>query len=327
MYVLMDVPPSHTTGSAPWPELVVAMATFRRPACVDRVLPELVRQVKEYPGDASILVVDNDPDAGARDQVEAWSAEQVRYLHEPVAGIAAARNRALSAADPAEVLLFVDDDELPLDGWVQRMVGSWRDWQCAGVAGPVLARYESVQPDAWIQGSGVFDRRQRATGTVVAGAGSGNLLLHLPTLASMDLRFDEKFGLSGGSDTMLTRDLSRRGGVIRWCDEAEVYDYQSPDRVSRSWVLRRSFRTGNDWSRVMLALTPGPAQKGRERLGLSARGFYRALGGAATRLRGHLRSDVSAQARGACMIATGLGTLTGAWGLVWVEYGRQPTRS
>ncbi|MCW2812119.1 MAG: hypothetical protein JWP61_2577 [Friedmanniella sp.] len=326
MYGLMDRPPSDTTSSPSWPTLVVAMATFRRPDCVDRILPELVRQVTAYPGSASVVVVDNDPEAGAREQVTAWRQEPVRYVHEPAAGIAAARNRALAEAGDAEVLLFVDDDELPLERWVDRMVGSWRQWRCAGVAGPVLARYESVQPDEWIQGSGVFDRRQLPTGTVVAGAGSGNLLLHLPTLASYDLRFDEEFGLSGGSDTMLTRDLSRRGGVIRWCDEAEVYDYQSPDRVSRRWVLRRSFRTGNDWSRVMLALTKGPAATLAQRLELTARGLYRAVGGVATRVRGQLGSDVPAQARGACMVATGLGTVTGAWGVVWVEYGRKPQR-
>ena len=40
-------------------------------------------------------MVDNDPQGGAREQVEAYPAEWVRYVHEPEPGIAAARNRAL----------------------------------------------------------------------------------------------------------------------------------------------------------------------------------------------------------------------------------------
>src|SRR5215213_9640016 len=95
------------TGLRAMPSVVVAMATYRRPACLSRILPELVRQTSSYVGSASILVVDNDPDESARDAVIAWADQGVRYVHEPKPGIAAARNKALAEAGDAELLLFV----------------------------------------------------------------------------------------------------------------------------------------------------------------------------------------------------------------------------
>ena len=253
--------------------MVIAAATFRRPEALQRLLPEVVRQSDEYAGESFVLIVDNDPAAGATDQVRAWSSRGVRYVHEPHPGIAAARNRALAEGAAADLLVFIDDDGLPLDGWLQHLVDTWLRYRSAGVSGPVLARFEGGEPEPWVANSGVFDRTTRATGTLVGGAGSGNLLLQLSELRDRNLIFDEEFGLSGGSDTMLTHALIKDGGQIRWCDEAEIYDYNSADRLSRRWVLKRSFRTGNDWSRVALALTRSRLERWAESAELTARGL------------------------------------------------------
>ena len=281
MYVVVTVPPtssndldgSSTAKPASLPSVVIAAATFRRPAALARLLPELVRQADEYGGEAFVLIVDNDPAGGAGDQVRAWASRGVRYVHEPHPGIAAARNRALVEGAAADLLAFIDDDGLPRDGWLQHLVDTWRRYRCAGVSGPVLARFESGEPEPWVANSGVFDRKRRATGTLVGGAGTGNLLLQLSELRDRNLIFDEKFGLSGGSDTMLTHALIMDGGQIRWCDEAEIYDYQSPDRLSRRWVVKRSFRTGNVWSRVALALTKSRLERLAQSAELIARGL------------------------------------------------------
>ncbi len=298
------------------------MATFQRPKCLSRILPELVAQTQGYPGSAEVLVVDNDPAAGAREEASLWADRAVRYVHEPSPGIAAARNRALVEAGNAELLLFIDDDGLPLPGWVDHLVGTWLQWRCAGVSGPVLARFEGGVPEPWVAESGVFDRTIRPTGSLVGGAGSGNLLLHLPQLRELGLDFDEEFGLTGGSDTMLTHAMIARGAQIRWCDEAEVYDFQSPDRLSRDWVRRRSFRTGNDWSRVALALAPSGFSRMLEQGELVLRGLKKVVTGGVNQVRGVATSNVRRQATGACEVSSGLGAISGALGGVSVEYGR-----
>lgn len=314
--------------SAPsWPEVVVAVATYRRPAPLRRLLPELVAQRSAYPGQASVLVVDNDPDGGARDQVTAWADASVRYVHEPRPGIAAARNRALAGAGTADLLLFVDDDGLPTAGWLVAMVAAWRRWHPTAVSGPAVPRFEDGEPDPWVAGSGVFDRTVRPTGALVGGASTANLLLDLAQLRRFGLEFDEAFGLTGGSDTMLTHAVVAAGGTIRWCDEAEVLDFHSADRMTPAWVRRRSYRTGNDWSRVALALRPPGARRLLERAELVARGAVRGATGLANSARGLARGDVGRRALGSCQVQTALGVVGGALGVVSVEYGRPSVRA
>ena len=305
--------------------MVVAVATYRRPAALARLLPELVAQLDAYAGPGSVVVVDNDPAGGARDQVAAWADRGVRYVHEPSPGIAAARNRALASSGEAALLLFVDDDGLPTPGWLDRMVEAWLRWHPTAVSGPAVPRFEQGEPDAWVAGSGVFERTVRASGTLLGGASSSNLLLDLTQLRAYGLGFDEAFGLTGGSDTMLTHAIVAAGGEIRWCDEAEVLDFHSVDRMTHAWVRRRSYRTGNDWSRVALALRdPGPRRLA-ERLELLARGAVRGATGLANQARGTLRGDIGRRALGSCQVSTAIGVVGGALGVVSVEYGRPKT--
>ena len=311
-------------NAAALPNVVVAMATYRRPDCLARILPELVRQTTSYPGAGSVLVVDNDPEGGAYREVLSWADRGVRYAHEPKPGVAAARNKALAEAGDAEVLVFVDDDGLPLDDWLAELIGHWRQWGCAAVAGPVIPRCESGEPDEWVASSGILDRVKRPTGALVQGAGTGNLLLHLPQLRSYGLSFDEEFGLSGGSDTMLTHALIKLGGQIRWCDEAEVYDYFPASRLNRRWILKRSLRTGNDWSRVALALASSPTARMVQRVDLTARGLVRIGRGLIRYVAGAAGAGIAHRATGARMLATGVGVISGAFGFVWVEYRRKP---
>jgi glycosyltransferase involved in cell wall biosynthesis len=252
----------------------------------------------------------------------------VRYVHEPRPGIAAARNRALAEAGDAEVLVFVDDDELPTPSWLQQLIDHWMQWRCTAVAGPVIPRFEGGEPDPWVVGCGVFDRASRPTGTPVPGAATNNLLLHLPQLRKLDLGFDEEFGLSGGSDSMLTRTMVKKGAVIRWCDEAAVWDYVPAARTTRSWVLKRSLRTGNGWSRVALALSGSPRRQWSVRLDLTLRGLVRIARGLRNLLLGTITWSIRHRAVGACQVATGVGVLLGAYGFISMEYLRrnEPTR-
>ena len=90
-------------------------------------------------------------------------------------------------------------------------------------------------------------------------AGTGNLLLDLEQVRAHGLRFDERFGLTGGSDTLFTRTLIDRGGRIVWSSAAGLVDKVPAQRLTRKWVLNRQYRFGNTWSRTSLELVdPGP---------------------------------------------------------------------
>jgi succinoglycan biosynthesis protein ExoM len=154
------------------------------------------------------------------------------------------------------------------------------------------------------------------------GAASGNLLLDLRELERLELRFDDRFGLTGGSDTMLTRTLIRRGGQIRWCDEAEAYEPVPPERATRRWALARRTRTGNAWSRVHLFLAESRSERARVRISLTALGVAQILRGGARAALGVATRDLPRRANGALEAAAGRGVLGGAYGGVIYEYRR-----
>lgn len=306
------------------PPVMVAVATFRRNDDLRDLLPLLATAAGEISPPASVLIVDNDPAAGARELV---GASDAAYVHEPEPGIAAARNRALAEAGRrgAGLIVFLDDDERPTPGWLAALVQGWQAWGSAGVAGPVITRF-TQPPDAWVLGSGTFEPRGHAHGGSLPAAATNNLLLDLAQLDRHGLEFDPRYGLSGGSDSKLTRQMTSLGLEIRWTTAATVTEVMPAPRTSRAWVRRRHLRTGNVWSRVALDLAGSTVRRGATRLSLTARGLHRAGRGLLGVLIGLLTSDIGRRARGECDLATACGVVLGVVGIDRVEY-RRPGRA
>jgi succinoglycan biosynthesis protein ExoM len=302
------------------PSVVVAVLTYRRPADLAVALPQLRAQAALLDPPAAVLVVDNDPDAGARETVAGFPG--IRYAHETTPGIAAARNRALDEA-AEDLLVFIDDDERPSARWLPALLATYLDGRPTGVVGPVMSEF-AQPPEPWIVAGRFFDRRRPATGTEVQVAATNNLLLDLAAVRSLGLRFDERFGLTGGSDTLFTRQLVRRGGRLVWCAEAGVVDVVPPERLTRRWVLRRAFRSGNGASVVEVELAGSVRERARVRSRQVGQGLARLAGGAVRVAAGYATGSVARQASGTRNLARGAGLVTGAFGHVFTEYARRP---
>lgn len=301
--------------------VVVAVLTYRRPEDLAAVLPLLVRQAQMCADSVEVLVVDNDPDAGARRTVSAFPGP-VRYVHEPTPGIAAARNRALDAAGPADVLVFVDDDERPSERWLPLLLEHWKDSGATAVVGPVVSEYDGTMSD-WVRAGEFFRRRRLPTGTAITVAATNNLLLDLAWVNRHRLRFDQQFGLAGGEDTLFTRRIISLGGSMEWNDEAIVLDRVPAERLSARWVLQRAFSSGNAWSRVALHLTRTPAEAWWTRIVLTGRGVPRLVVGLLRTALGLVTRRAGHQAKGLRTAARGAGMLSGACGYVYSEYRRR----
>jgi hypothetical protein len=309
------------TGHGSGATSVVAVLTYRRTEFLPALLDELVAQAGTVVPRAAILVVDNDPDAGAADVVGAWAAQGVRYVHEPRPGISAARNRALAEASDADALVFLDDDELPSAGWLAGLITAWRAWDCAAVAGPVSARLE-VPADPWILGTGVFDRRRLPTGARLTGAGAGNLLLDLRQVAALGLTFDERLGLTGGEDTLFTHALAAAGAELRWCDEAEAVEFVPAGRITRRWVRQRCFRSAGSLSRAEVRLAGGPARRWWTRAVVLAKAGVRMLLSSVAYLSAVARRSDTARGSAVATLVSYAGLVVGAFGFVSAEYAR-----
>ena len=339
--------------------LTIAMLTYRRNEYLAQVIPQLLEQADDVSGPdatAGVLIVDNDPQAGARAVVEAARAalgsdpaespeplgeddsavsaltSRLVYVHEPEPGIVAGRNRALSEARGSDALVFIDDDEIPSPGWLASLVSTWRSQECAAVTGPTPPTFE-VTPSPWVTASGAFDSWEAADGAQVRSADTGNLLLDLGVVERLGLRFDPRYGLTGGEDSLFTRQLTRAGGVIRFAAGAVVTKRVPAARARRTWVLERSLRSGSSWARVRID-TAGPADGGasgrlarfRLRLGYGAKGLAKAGIDGARAGVARIRGDVPAQARYEVSSRGGLGMVVGALGVHVREYGRPRRR-
>lgn len=313
--------------------IVVAVLTYCRPDDLKLALPRLAAQAQSVgapdfsgPVPASVLVIDNDPAASARTTVEKFArtlpSGLIRYVHEPKPGIAAARNRALAESSTKDLLVFIDDDETPSVRWLAQLLDLQRSRGAAAVVGPVISEYEH-EPEAWITAGRFFQRRRLATGTPVTIAATNNLLLHLPQIRQMKLEFDERFGLSGGSDTLFTRQLVKRGGTMLWCDEAVVVDRVPTGRLTRDWVLRRALRSGNSATRVSLELEGKALPRLAARGASIASGAVRLAGGTVQLVAGVIARSEAHKARGLRTAARGLGMASGAFGYVYSEYRRR----
>jgi succinoglycan biosynthesis protein ExoM len=306
--------------SAPSDCTVIGVLTFRRNADLIVAIPPLLREAATINPPATVLIIDNDPDAGAQAVVRPFAQQGVRYIHESEPGIAAARNRALTDA-ATRFLAFIDDDMHPEEGWLAALLHTQEQTGAAVVAGPVFPEYAD-EPDEWVRAGRFFVRRRMPTGTPLTIAASGNMLLDLPQIAALGLRFDPRFGLLGGSDHLFSRALAKRGAQMVWCDEAIAFDRVPAARATRKWVLRRAFRSGNSQILVSLALAESRLERVGVRVGATVGGSARVVVGALRCGAGVLSGAMVHRARGRRMQHRGAGMIAGAFGHAYVEYAR-----
>lgn len=300
--------------------VTIAMLTYRRPDDLRAVVPLLLEQASQVSDRVELLVVDNDPDGGAAGTVAAFG-DPVRYVHEPTPGIAAGRNRALDASGGADLLIFIDDDERPTPGWLAFLLDAYRSSGAAAVVGPVVSEM-AVPLEPWVEAGRFFDRRRLPTGTPIDVAATNNLLLDMTVVRRLGLRFDAAFGLSGGSDTLFTRQLAASGAAMVWCDEAIVTDVVPAERTTRQWVLHRARRSGNSASRCEVVLAGSAPKRFAVRARCVALGALRVVTGTGRSVLGRVaRSDVH-DAKGQRTAARGRGMISGALGSVVFDYAR-----
>jgi glycosyltransferase involved in cell wall biosynthesis len=227
---------------------LIAIASYRRPEGLRRLLDSLQRAIGSM--DVDILVVDNDSEESARPIAAGHSARPV-YVVEPAPGIAEARNRALQHFDDRyRSLVFVDDDEWVSPSWLETLTAYAGQTGAGVVTGPVESVFPAPPPD-WVRRGGFIQRPILRTGRDLPWAATNNtLLLREAWLRAGSPRFDPAFSVTGGSDADFFRGIAKSGVRILYCAEALVFEEVTPDRVSLRWVRRRAIRTGMARTRV-----------------------------------------------------------------------------
>lgn len=308
--------------------VAVCVITYRRPEGLERLLEGLdgltFRHESPEP-DVKVIVIDNDPGGSARALCEKERSEfkwPIEYDVEPNRGIPYARNKAITRAQRtgADFLVFVDDDEVPRPSWMDELLRVQSAHDADAVYGAVLPRFEADVPLWVVEGrffEHVFVRSGYDTGHPLELADTNNVLVRSNVFKEMGKNFDERFALTGGSDTHFFMRVYRAGYKIVWAADAVVDDWIPNSRANAGWILQRAYRLGNTRSLCELDLQcssagwVAPAVKGLGRI-----------------IQGGLLLPVSpvlgryALVGAAQKICYGAGRLAGIFGVRYEEYRR-----
>ncbi|MCB5364551.1 glycosyltransferase family 2 protein [Pusillimonas sp. CC-YST705] len=251
-------------NAVPAPCVSICVCTYKRPHLIDGLMQALQSQ-SALGRVLEIIVVDNDPQRSAMPALKRWQAQSVVPLvalscAEP--NISLARNTAIHQA-AGIWLAFIDDDELPVETWLAQLLKSAEAGGVDAVFGPVLPRYPETAPQ-WVVQGGFFERRRLPSGAPVGkeDVRSGNVLIRREALLAEAGPFDAAFGRTGGEDTLLfSRMLDRQASFV-WNDEAVVFEPVEANRMNARWLLRRAYRGGQTYIRVVMLTRAGANRAG-----------------------------------------------------------------
>jgi hypothetical protein len=242
--------------SPPALAICLAIVTRGRPQPLGELLQALLQIERPAKSQLHFLVIDNDPKGSAETvfgEFAAKAIEPASYHVEAGHGIPLARNRALREAAKlrSDVLVFIDDDEIPALDWLANLVAHYRKTGGELIGGPVRMRTDS-HPSltawqrvvyrstvAWVNRKARKANRYSASGQVVTVV-TNNWLGDMRFIAANDLRFEPGFAASGSSDTAFFRAAMQRGARHGWCPEAIVYDRPPLGRLSLRYQFRRA---------------------------------------------------------------------------------------
>jgi glycosyltransferase involved in cell wall biosynthesis len=224
------------------PRYLIAVATYRRPMQLRRLLDSLEQSVD--PNHVDVLVVDNDADASAKSIVYQHSLSP-RYVVEPERGIASARNRALDEfGEQFTAIIYVDDDEWVEEGWFQTLIAYRGDVGADIVQGPVVTMLGDDAPN-WVRAGRYFQRPIPPSGSDCTSVATNNVLLTREAWQRAGApRFDSAFSSTGGSDFDFFWGIRKTGASARFCAEAVVFEDVPASRLSFTWLRRRYTRNG-----------------------------------------------------------------------------------
>jgi len=223
-------------------ELSIIIPTFNRKERLLRLLHALERAMSEGVEFEAVVVVDGATD-GTEASLDALRASYPLQVHsQQNRGPAAARNQGIAAAR-GRIVLFLDDDVVPVPGTIARHAARHREDPLAVVTGPMIAPvHKRMAP--WLEWEAAMLQKQYAA--MQAGLYAPTSRQFYTANASIAREhvervggFDERYRRA--EDVELATRLRDLG--LRFHFDAEASVWHEPDRSYSGW-LRVAYEYG-----------------------------------------------------------------------------------
>lgn len=228
----------------------IGICTHKRTSLISNCLMSLKDIERPVDAELCIIIADNDSDGSASQIIDKFRQIidiPIHYQIEQNRGIPFARNNILRQGEIIGIseLAFIDDDETVDKTW---LVNLWNYYKKSG-ADVVRSFVKTIYPPEtpkWITEGNFYQRNNFPTGTVFDWAATNNVLFNFDKIViKCRCFFDESFGLRGGSDLDFFNRSYHSGAVIKWVDNAFVYETLEKKRMRLSYFLKRRFRDHN----------------------------------------------------------------------------------
>ncbi len=213
------------------PAIIVCIATRGRPEILTQALVQIARQTRQP---TEVLICPAGPDDVDRVTAGALPVE-VRCIA-PSSGLTSQRNKLLQAADAADVILFIDDDFLLSERYIERMMRKFADDpSVVCLTGKVLADGATNAGIGVTEALNILRREAEPDSetTAVFNAYGCNMALRWSALRGQGCWFDETLPLYGWlEDVDFSRQAAAFGEVRKYNAMAGVHLGVKQGRIS-----------------------------------------------------------------------------------------------
>lgn len=269
------------------PKISAIVCTHNRDAYLGAAIDSLLAQDFD---DFEAIVVDNASTDRTRAIVEERLPHpRLRYVWEPTVGLSVARNTG-ARETTAPVIAYLDDDAVASPSWLSSLYRAYQNCERLVVAGGkvTLLWPKGVRPPKWLSPGlagnlGAYDLGETLVDIQIPGLTPRGLNYSIRrTFLEQIGGFDTNLGRIGqrllsNEELFVTEKALESGWQVAYLPEALVAHNVSPERLHRSWFLKRGWWQGiSECYREQLAGQAGWQQlpRGGERM---IRGLYNGL--------------------------------------------------